>query len=271
MALELKDISTLIDLPSDIDTADKAKEYFSSNFVARKLITEDETFKKAIGAEVGRITGSITVAAARSFNLSKDEIKDKKIEEVLDLGATKFNTEITALKAGAGEPDKKVKEWETKYSTLEKDANSYKSMIEAKDAELTKTKEDAAKSIKQHKINFILTDAKAKVKLKDGINEAEKNGFNYELEKNSIFDLDENDKPIVLTSKGEKVKNAKGTDFVTLDEYLETTANKLGILKLNNGGAGGGTPPKNNEGNGAQQQANNGRQLAKTRLSILNQ
>ena len=105
----------------EAESLDKAKELFSQKFVKQEELS----------SKIGKITGSITNVARKAFEpfgvqLTEDDFKDKKIEDVLRSASEKasesFKNKISELESRAtGQGSEElIKDWEKKYSTIEK-------------------------------------------------------------------------------------------------------------------------------------------------------
>lgn len=253
--MEVKEILNLIGAPETLDTVDGVKKHLSETFIARSLAVEDDEIKSKI---VGLVLGKIETVAKQQFGFTPAQVKDKKLEEIIQMGAEQFKSQLEEANKGKGEPAKEVKAWEDKYNKLNTDFTGLKGMFDTKTAEFEKEKLNLVGEVKNSKIGFILKDAVSKVKLKDNISEAERIGFNTVLNSDYKVDLGENDEIQIFSKDGKRVPKENNTGFATLDELIPSVAKRLGVLKVNN--AEGGKPANgfqkpNNQSEGAKRQA----------------
>lgn len=254
--MEVKEVLSLLGAPETIDTIDGVKEHLGKTFIARTLAVEDDEIKSKV---VGSVLGKINTAAMQQFSFTPSQIKDKKVEEIIEMGVTNFKKQIEDAKKSSGEPAKEIKEWEDKYNNLTGEKNSLQVMLDSKVKEWEKEKEQLTGAVKSSKIGFIMKDAVSKVKLKDGITPAEQIGFNTVLNSDYRIDLADDDEVQIFGKDGKRLPKENNTGFMTLDELIPTVAKKLGVLKMNNAEGGKkvttGTSAASSEGN-------NGRKIA---------
>lgn len=250
MAIELKDLTAIIDLPADIDSVDKVKEHFDKIFVARKLATEDDGIRSAI---TGEVFGKLNTKAAQVFGLKAGEIKDKKLEEIIELGAGRLSGKIKELEdASKNSNDETIQKLTKENQKLKTDFESTDRMLKEKDLEFTTYKTEAATREKNSWIDGQIQEAKKKVILKDKPTDLELDGYESRINK---YKYDRNDKNeiIIMDQEGKQVPNAAKSGFMTLPELLEKIADDGGILKKNNSTTKSPfsyTPTKLTNGNG---------------------
>lgn len=237
MAIELKDLAELLEVEIvDADTADTVKEKLHSTWIPRKMADSDQ---ELVNKVLGKRLGALTTAVRREFKeagleLSDEEIKDKKLEEVVAIAAGKAKNTFSELKekASAGNDaklkaaDKALEEFQKKYTDLE-------GLQLATKQKLEDTEKSMSSQIKQSKLNYKVNEIEAKIPYSEGATDLVKRGFRAMLDEKYVRDLDENDNVIVLDkSKNERVRNEKGTDFATWEDVVTREAKAANILKV---------------------------------------
>jgi len=235
-------------------TIDDIKSHIGQNFILRANAEKDEELKTKF---TGSVLGKLTTKAAQEFDLPSSEVKGKKMEEIFEMVKGRYQATIKELeeKAGHGN-DKKLEE-------LTKQLTDYKAKYEAVEAgkntlaeELEKTKAEAEGKIKSFKLNDIVTRAKSAIPFSDEFtkDQLKRNGFESLIASSYVFDIDENDKPIVRSKADNKIvmSPTAPANFASIEEVLKLEAEKNGVLKKNNaapvktvtvGGGGGNTSP----------------------------
>lgn len=244
--MEIKDLLERLDFQGDIEnlTPEAFEEHVQKTFVARKLAASDPDIVKSV---TGNRFGAFSTLQKRQFKelgieLNDDEIKDKKEEEIFQLGAQKIKEKLTALEeASKGSSDEKVKGYVTKAQELEqkwKEENLLRTnlakQMEEKEAEW-------GNKFKTIKLDTKLSEIKKRVPFSDEAakDEIKLAGFDFVLGQKYAFDIDENDEPVVKDKKtGERIRNEKNTDFETVENILLREAKAANMLKLNNSTGG---------------------------------
>lgn len=239
--MEIKDLFKELDLPDDIDSIDKFKETFHTNFVSRKLADSDDEIVSRI---VGKRMGSIETAIKRELGIEGEEAKGKKVEELITLGATKLKTQLEQAKAAAPAD---VKEWESKLNTIAQERDQFKQLVSAKEAEFEGFKNEALTKEKNLKLNFTLNNIKSKIKWSETASEIVKKGFDAHINENYVFDFEDGDKLVVKGKDGNPIPNEKKTGFLSPEELFTLEAAKHNLIQLGNPTPpkpqGGGNPP----------------------------
>lgn len=223
----------------DLDEAenlDKAKELFSQKFVKQEELS----------SKIGKITGSITNVARKAFEpfgvqLTEDDFKDKKIEDVLRSASEKasesFKNKISELESRAsGQGSEEIiKEWEKKYSSVEKKLQETDKARQESINAFEQFKSEVTQKEKTSKINSVFDRALTSIKPDPSVNEITMKGFRSHINEKFSIELNENDEPVVMDRKtGERIKSDKkaGT-FLGLEDVLMSEAAAAGILQKN--------------------------------------
>ena len=220
----------------EAESLDKAKELFSQKFVKQEELS----------SKIGKITGSITNVARKAFEpfgvqLTEDDFKDKKIEDVLRSASEKasesFKNKISELESRAtGQGSEElIKDWEKKYSTIEKKLTETEKARQESINAFESFKNEVTVKEKTSKINSVFDRALSSIKPDPSVNEITMKGFRSHINEKFFIELNENDEPVVMDRKtGERIKSDKkaGT-FLGLEDVLMSEAATAGILKKN--------------------------------------
>lgn len=221
-------------------TLDTFKESVGSSYVLKDNVLKDEEIKKKI---TGKAFGSLTTKAVQAFGLTHSEVDGKPMEEIFALATNKYNSQIEDLKKKAGEGnDKKVEQLiREKEELLAKVSVAENGLKEWENKFNTETGQWESK-LKTYKLNDKLNKVWGEVENKFiedySKNELVKTGFKAKLDSTYLFDLDENDNPIVKLKADNSIVKSKSKvgHFATPDEILLIEAENSGIIKKNNGG-----------------------------------
>ena len=220
----------------EAESLDKAKELFSQKFVKQEELS----------SKIGKITGSITNVARKAFEpfgvqLTEDDFKDKKIEDVLRSASEKasesFKNKISELESRAtGQGSEElIKDWEKKYSTIEKKLTETEKARQESINAFESFKNEVTVKEKTSKINSVFDRALSSIKPDPSVNEITMKGFRSHINEKFSIELNENDEPVVMDRKtGEIIKSDKkaGT-FLGLEDVLMSEAATAGILQKN--------------------------------------
>ena len=220
----------------EAESLDKAKELFSQKFVKQEELS----------SKIGKITGSITNVARKAFEpfgvqLTEDDFKDKKIEDVLRSASEKasesFKNKISELESRAtGQGSEElIKDLEKKYSTIEKKLTETEKARQESINAFESFKNEVTVKEKTSKINSVFDRALSSIKPDPSVNEITMKGFRSHINEKFFIELNENDEPVVMDRKtGERIKSDKkaGT-FLGLEDVLMSEAATAGILKKN--------------------------------------
>ncbi len=234
--MEIKDLLEFLDVKEAKDLND-FKKSFGERFISKAQAHDDEEIK---GKVVGKIKGSLSTIAKREFGLEADEIKDKKLDEIIILGSEKLKSRLKELEESASTGnDDKVKDLTAKLEKQVKAANDYKGLLDTTTKTLADKELEFTGKIKGFKTKSVFDKAKEKIaaKLKSDMSEAERFYFDSKISENITVDFDEKDEVIVLGKDGKRLASTKTAGaFLNLDEAIESQAVELGLVKKNNGG-----------------------------------
>lgn len=232
--MELKDLLSTIGI-EDVKTVDEFKEKFTSKFISRSSIQDDDEARSAF---TGKFTSVVKQLLKKEFGVDGSEIKDLQWEDQLKLVAKKQKEKMQELEELSGKGnDDKLNELTAKLQKAEKTILDYKTNLENTSKLVEQKESEYTGKIKDLKVGYLFTDAKSKVlpKLKSNMSEAEQIGFEAKLKDSFQVDFDEQDNIIVLGKDGKRLQNPnKVGQFMTLEEAIEDVAAKLSLVKQNN-------------------------------------
>jgi hypothetical protein len=233
--MEVTDILSTLGL-ENVKDIDGFKKAVNEKFITKSQAADDDDIKSKI---TGKVTGAATTLIKREFELSNDEIKDKKWEDILLLGVQKLkdkNKELETL-ATSGNDDK-LKDITTKFEKKSKEADDFKALLESTKQTLTQKETEWNGTLKNIKTSTVFEKGKEKVmpKLKSDLSEAEKFYFESKVKEKFSIDFDDKDEVLVIGKDGKRLANPnKVGAFLSLEEAMELEAESLGLVKKNNG------------------------------------
>jgi len=217
----------------EVESLEQAKEKFQSNYV-----TSEEHASK-----IGKITGSIANVSRKIFEpfgvtATDEDFKEKKVEDALralsEKAASTYTSQIEELKKraeGTGSDDL-IKEWENKYTTLEKKYKEVDSLRTEAINQFEQFKTEVQTKEKQGKIMSEFEKALNEAKIAPDVDKYKLKGFKAEF--NDKYQIDLEDDNVVIKDKktGEKLKSDKkaGT-FMSINDVVLKEATEAGILQ----------------------------------------
>lgn len=235
MALETKDILEALDLGDDVTTLDQLKEKHSKKFVTLSSAHENEEIKSKV---VGKVLGSLTTHAKKAFDLTPDEIKDKKLEEVLEIASSKYKNKFTELETSSKKgKDELVIDLETKLEKYKKDALEFKSAADLASKALQEKEGLFEEEKKGWKRNSLFDTVKKDLdkELISDIDPLKLKGFNTEIAEKYIFEVDETGEALAVYNKDKtRVQDPKKLgSFLSPKDLLVQEASKNKLIKMN--------------------------------------
>lgn len=235
--MEAKEILEALDLGDDVTTLEQLKEKHSKKFITKSSAHDDDDVRSKSN---GRLLGSLTTLVKSNFDLSNDEIKDKKIEEIIELASSKIKSKLSELEVGSKKTkDEAVIELEGKLEKAKKDLLEYKGASEIATKALQDKETAFATEKKGWKINGLLDGVKKEFEneLVSDIDPLKRKGFDSEIAEKYVFELDETSNELAVYDKeGKRVSDPKKLgSFLTPKDLLISEASKHKILKMNSG------------------------------------
>lgn len=235
--MELKDIIEKLDLPASILEQENIEEgfvsAFKSKYVSKELAVND---KEIVGKIAGKILGSATTKLKQISGFTESDVKDKKLEEVIEMFGEKYTTEVSTLSEQLKKTnDEKAAAYTEEIEKLKKQANKYKTDFEKTASEYQQKQEEWQGQFKNYKIKSKFDSEFSGVRFKDDLKPIEREGFLTVINKKYQYDLDENDNLVVYNEKKEPIENPKKLgSYYTPKDVLELEAATNGLLKMNN-------------------------------------
>lgn len=230
----------------EAESLDKAKETFQSQFIK----------SEELSSKVGKITGSIINVARKAFTpfgveLTEEDFKDKKIEDVLRDASSRakdsYDTKVKEWesRASGNGSEQLIKEWEKKYSTVEKKLQEEAAARQEAILGLENFKTQVEQEKKSNAINTHFENSLRGIKTDPSVSDITMKGFKAVFSEKYVLDL-EGDGVVVVKDKksGERIKSDKKAGaFLSLDELMLKEATEANILLKNpNAGHNRNTP-----------------------------
>ena len=242
MEINLKDVTGWLGIKAEVKTIDEFKEEFGK----LGLFTKDQVFKdpallsEFTGKTLGKITNrSLNVVKANGIELAKEEIEGKDIEDIFSVSLKKqadsFQAKIKELEENSTKGnDEKVKELETKYTTVVGKLKDYESLIKQKEQEFTAKETEFGTKLKGANLNFAKTQLWGSASFAPGTDQLKIKGFRADFDERFVIDLDENNNPFIKNKEGKQIPNPnKHSEFLTPQDVLNMEMEKAGLTSKN--------------------------------------
>lgn len=221
-AEQLPELFTFIGYnPEEIESVDAFKETFNKDFIKTS----------AYGARIGSLESALVKRfKAANIEFKPEEIKDKKIEEIAELGLQKTfeftNNALELEKKKNKNPDEALTKLQGEYDTFKSEAQK---KIEAETSlrlqvknDFDKFKSDTETEKKQSAVKTYVSNAWEKFKWGTGVGDLHKKGFKATIQEKYQVNLDESGNPYTANEKGERIASTKKTgEHAGLEEILE--------------------------------------------------
>mgnify|MGYP006282613437 CR=1 FL=1 len=238
-----------------IDSFDTFRDNFEQEYVKKSVIKDPKSneYKELMPTFVGKVTGSTQTALNRKLKefgieLDQQEIKDKRIEDIIELGigklADSYSSKLTEIESKSGKGGEEInKDLEIKLTSLRKKYGELEDVHNKLKQEFIGAEENWKTNLKNERINHLIAKEHEKIKWKNGIKDIEKEGFFSRLKNNYKIDYDETTNQLdIFDSQGNRIPNTKksGT-WKSYTEILEEEglknevwANNENANKVNN-------------------------------------
>ena len=226
--------------PETTETIDAAKDLFGNDFIRKSEAIKDEAI---ISKVVGSRLGSLQTEAIREYKgigveFEPEEIKGKKLEEILKIGSAKVMNKFEEIKSTSGGGDEAVKAWEKKYESQKKKLEETTGLVTSLQKQYEELDLNVKTEKRNSKINEYKKEAIKEIKLRSDLDQLTLVGFNAHLNSKYKIELDEEEKPFVVdlatNARIQSKKKAGFADFGELFE-MEAAANKLISLSPHDG------------------------------------
>jgi len=230
----------------EADSMDQFKEKFDPEFVRKSLIKDpkSDVHKELFPLVIGKFAGTVQKDFIHGIKdmgieLAPEEVKDKKVEDIIKLGLEKakdfYSSKIADYESKVGQgKDEAVKEWETKYTKLTDKFTQLDGLHKTLQQTYESEKGGFQNQIKGIRLENIIAKENEKIKWNTAAKPLEKDGFFANLEKNYKRDLDETGNLEIFDSKGQRIPNpAKAGTWMSYSEILKSEAEKAGLWEQN--------------------------------------
>lgn len=235
-SIDNKEIFNYLGISEDgIENLDSFREKFETEFVKKSVLKDVKSneYKEFAPTFVGKITGSTQTTLNRKLKeygieLDANEIKDKRIEDVIELGVSRLHESLNSKvydlenKLTKGK-DEATKELETKYNTITKKYSELESLHNGLKNEYQSAEETWKNNLKNERLNHLVAKQHETIKWKAGIKDIEREGFFGRIKNNYKVDYDETSNQLeVFDANGNRIPNPKksGT-WKSYNEILE--------------------------------------------------
>jgi|TARA_R100000479_G_scaffold84485_2_gene40947 hypothetical protein len=205
---------TAVEPAEDLNVEELSKQYITNQ---KSLSANDPELIKGIKDEIrGTELSKIEHKIKKQFNLSPDEVRDKKFEEILETAYTKIQKESGStseeLQAKILELNKAVKQYEEEILPAERNKSKQ---------EISKFRRDLA-----------IRDALSKKSLIVG-SDVILPALNATLDQYEIV-INEDDKIEIKTKDGLKPLSKDGTKTLTFEEIVDNQLNEMNVVRQSN-------------------------------------
>lgn len=244
--MELKDIFDYVGV--EAENVDDFKKAFDAKFLTRENAMSDPDIKSKItGAMAGGITTHLRRTAKDNFGfeVSKDEIEGKKIEDIVDMivttAKTGYETKINDLSEQVKTTPKAEeisKEWEEKYNKVLGEKSNFESLLTETKTAFDEFKTNVETEKKTGAINHKVESMLGGLEWSEQTNDFTKTGFLAEMGKSYSLDLNEKG-DLQIKKDGNLIPNpAKHGDFLSPSDVYKQEAEKNKLLKAPNAKSG---------------------------------
>lgn len=250
--MELNDILEQLDfskkdiksLTSDDSKVEDFTELFNKTFISKVMASKDDDIVDEI---LGQKIGSFKTKFKREFDLTTDETKDQKIEDIIGLVSEKQNKvikekdeEIEKLK-DTSTTDEKVETLEKKMSTLTEVKDKFETDLQAANKDKEELIENHKKQLDHIETKTLFNNVKSDIPFADSVSSLEKVGFFQMIQDKYEFKLEDGNL-IPTDKKGEKIPNEKNTGFLNTEQVLLLEGGENKLLKQNEASTQKATP-----------------------------
>jgi hypothetical protein len=222
---------------TDAESLEDFKTKFHEKYATDEKVIHDKYVKPSIGKLMGKVKQNmLNKAREEGIEFTNSEFDDKEIEDIhmtiAERKAKRYMTELEELRSKGG--DELVKTWQEKAEKASKRATEEETLRKSLAAEFDTFKQSASSQVKSVKVGYLKNDLMGKIKLKPGLKDLEKEGFNSYVDKTYRFDFDDQDRPIVLDASGSRIRSEKKADeWKSPEEVLTEAAKKFEIFADN--------------------------------------
>jgi len=239
--MELNEILDRLDFPKDKRediTLETFNEHFKDTWISLEAAKNDpDLYKDRIGAAQGVMKGASETALRRGLTgmgmeLGKDEIKDKPINEIIDLVFDKVTGKHDELKATAQQGnDEKLTKLQSQFDTLTSEAGQYKLTAQEATDKMAQIETDSAKKLEEMTIGVHVSTAKSRIPFIDDLSDIQRLGYNSLVKELEFTIVDDK---VEVTKEGKPFMDDKGLNRLGINDALLSIAREQKLVKVNN-------------------------------------
>jgi hypothetical protein len=240
MSIDSKEMAKwLFDQEKDFESLDQFKEELAKKYVAREVAVDDEDIRNKV---TGKTLGSLETKFKRSFNLTEEDVKGKKLSDLFEVAQQRIQAQVDELKTQAQNSGKDDEAYKAQLAELKRQKGEYETLAGELTQKLEQKEVESQKAIENYIVNQEVMKIKANVPWSDSVNSLAKKGFDIELNEKYIFALSDG-KLTVTDKQGNQIKNDKGTAYLSPEELVRSEAEKAQMLKKAGDAGKQDTPP----------------------------
>ena len=235
---------------------------------AKTWLTESTAIKneKVRGVILNGKLSSIEKKLSDGFGLTADQIKDKKVEDIIELATTAHATKIEELKGQINEEaGEALKKANLKSEDLAKSLKEKTDLLTGAATTIEEAKTEFETFKADIHLGGLVSDERRKVKLIQGEHaEMAESHFNSKVSEMLRFKQDEQGLLIVTDPKGNQIQSkANAAKVLSPFEALDNLASTLKVKQMSKGGGEGGSGGNGNGGQGGNGSGGNGEDKTK--------
>lgn len=210
-------------------------EVFNKTFISRVMASKDDDIVDEI---LGQKIGAFKTKFKREFDLTTDETKDQKLEDIIGLVSEKHkkvvedrDKEIEGLK-DTSTTDEKVEKLQKDFDTLTETKNKFETDLQEANKDKEELVEKHQKELNHIETKTLFNGFKSEVPFADSVTPLTKDGFFLMVDGKYDFKLEEGSL-MPFNKKGEKIPNPKNTGFLNTEDVLLFEGGENKLLKQN--------------------------------------
>lgn len=244
MSQEIKssDLLQLLGLPSDTSNLEEIRQKFEETYVPVEALKDPKNpyAQQLAPAFVGKVTGVATTTLKRKLKnlgveLTAEEIRDKPLEQVLEVGLEKVaestSQKIKTLEEQIGQSsDQKSAELTAKLEKLTAKYNDTTQLLEQARQQYETERTQWEQQFRGQRLEWARSKAHEAIKWRPDVKEVEREGFFARLNREYKLELDDQGRLEVLDPSGKRIPSGKQAHaFKTYEEVLEEAGKSLGV------------------------------------------
>ena len=243
MPIDQKEVLEYLGIKDAPENLEAFRKSFDASYIKKSpdvIKQDEELYGKLLGEKIGGVSTKLRRGLKQiGIELSDPDVKDKKIEEIIEMGLKKasehFGGKITELEGQVGKGnDEKVTELQKQLEKIQGKYTDLKGLHDNTMQEYETSKATWATEKKGIKKQVQFGEAIKGIKWKSGITDIEKKGFFATFDEEHTVDLDDKDTPEVFDKSGKRIASGKESGkFVSLSEALENHGRKTGLWETN--------------------------------------